>query len=107
MTTYASTTPGPLDAETVRDLDRQLAEVEEARAAQLAAIEDPTDDLTTEAVTAAYQETVRTILAEVRLARRRLADGTYGACTRCHGPIAPERLEWRPWATTCIDCAKK
>jgi len=35
----------------------------------------------------------------------RLDDGTYGTCTRCGEPIAPGRLEARPTATTCVDCA--
>ena len=28
-------------------------------------------------------------------------------CSICGKPIAPARLEALPWATTCIDCAKK
>jgi RNA polymerase-binding transcription factor DksA len=32
--------------------------------------------------------------------------GAYGICERCGGPIAPERLEARPDARLCIDCAR-
>jgi len=37
----------------------------------------------------------------------RLAAGTYGTCTRCGNPIAPERLEALPAATRCINCADR
>lgn len=38
-------------------------------------------------------------------AAARLADGTYGRCTRCGVAIAPERLDALPAAETCIACA--
>jgi DnaK suppressor protein len=41
-------------------------------------------------------------LVEAALAR--LADGSFGTCLRCGGPIAPERLEALPWAAHCIAC---
>lgn len=44
-------------------------------------------------------------LAELAAARARLAEGTYGTCEVCGGPIAPARLEARPTARTCITCA--
>ena len=44
-------------------------------------------------------------LAEVDAAVRRVDDGTYGRCRVCGGPIGAGRLEARPTATTCIDCA--
>ena len=43
-------------------------------------------------------------LVEAALAR--LDAGTYGACTSCGKPIAPERLEAIPWAAFCIDCQR-
>ena len=45
-------------------------------------------------------------LAEVEAAIARLDDGTYGACTRCGRPLAPERLEALPLAAHCIDCQR-
>ena len=44
-------------------------------------------------------------LAEVGAAEQRLVDGTYGDCQVCGRPIAADRLEARPEARTCIDCA--
>ncbi len=45
-------------------------------------------------------------LAAIDAALARLDAGTYGQCTSCHNPIAPERLEARPWAALCIDCQR-
>ncbi len=43
--------------------------------------------------------------AELDRAADRVAAGTYGTCERCGTLIAPARLEARPSAATCIDCA--
>ncbi|WP_224390982.1 TraR/DksA C4-type zinc finger protein [Pseudonocardia sp. ICBG1293] len=42
---------------------------------------------------------------ELDRAADRMAAGSYGRCTVCGGPIAPERLEALPAARTCISCA--
>lgn len=47
----------------------------------------------------------RANLAEVDAALERVKAGVYGTCERCGRPIAPARLEVRPVARTCIDCA--
>lgn len=46
-------------------------------------------------------------LAELDAAELRIAEGTYGTCETCGGPIAPERLEVRPVARECIRCASR
>jgi DnaK suppressor protein len=38
-------------------------------------------------------------------ALEKLADGTYGTCDRCGGPIATARLHAMPESVLCIDCA--
>lgn len=43
--------------------------------------------------------------AEVDRALARVAAGTYGTCIRCSRPIGFARLEARPAAELCIDCA--
>jgi DnaK suppressor protein len=48
------------------------------------------------------QEHLLAMLDEVRRARRRVADGSYGSCDVCGEPIPEGRLEARPWATRCI-----
>lgn len=47
------------------------------------------------------------VLAEINTALKRIEDGTYGTCTVCGKEIAPERLEAYPWASLCIDDARK
>ncbi|HZG36572.1 MAG TPA: TraR/DksA C4-type zinc finger protein [Gaiellaceae bacterium] len=46
-------------------------------------------------------------LREVEDALGRIDDGTYGSCATCGNPIGEERLEAVPWATLCIDDARK
>src|SRR4029077_16361812 len=48
------------------------------------------------------QEHLLAMLEEVRQARRRLADGTYGICEVCGEPVPEDRLEVRPWAVRCV-----
>jgi RNA polymerase-binding transcription factor DksA len=47
------------------------------------------------------------VLAEINTALRRIDEGTYGTCVVCGNAIAPERLEAYPWASLCIDDARK
>ncbi|WP_237770181.1 TraR/DksA family transcriptional regulator [Ornithinimicrobium sp. CNJ-824] len=54
---------------------------------------------------AAVTDQAREHLAEVEAALGRLADGTYGTCPVCGGPIDPARLEARPTARTCVQHA--
>ena len=49
------------------------------------------------------EENADAVLGEIDAALKRIDDGTYGTCEVCGQPIAPERLEARPWATLCID----
>lgn len=43
-------------------------------------------------------------LAEIEEARVRLAEGDYGRCESCGGPIPGARLELRPTARRCVAC---
>lgn len=45
-------------------------------------------------------------IASVKRALSRLRDGTYGTCVRCGNEISEARLEARPEAALCIDCAR-
>ena len=47
------------------------------------------------------------VLSEINSALKRIDDGTYGTCTACGKDIALERLEAYPWASLCIDDARK
>lgn len=44
-------------------------------------------------------------LAELDRALERLERGDYGRCETCGAPIPVERLEVRPAASTCVQCA--
>ena len=55
----------------------------------------------------ALRDRSRMELSRVEAALRSIDDGTYGTCTSCGNPIAPERLEAIPWVATCLDCARK
>jgi DnaK suppressor protein len=46
-------------------------------------------------------------IASVDRALERIVAGTYGECVRCGGQIGPARLEARPEAALCIDCARQ
>ncbi len=43
-------------------------------------------------------------LGRVHTSLARVADGTYGKCARCGVDIPPERLEFMPEATHCVQC---
>ena len=49
---------------------------------------------------------VRSELAEIDHALTRIDDGTYGICARCGKRITVARLDARPTAELCIDCAR-
>lgn len=46
-------------------------------------------------------------LGEVEAALSRLAEGTYGHCEACGKPIGQARLEAKPAARRCINCASR
>ncbi|MGY1593664.1 TraR/DksA family transcriptional regulator [Geodermatophilus sp. SYSU D00708] len=43
-------------------------------------------------------------IEEIDAALRRIAAGTYGRCVDCGNTIPAERLEFRPFAATCVSC---
>jgi YteA family regulatory protein len=53
----------------------------------------------------ALEENDRDALEQIAEALKKIENGTYGKCERCHKPIAPARLEALPYATLCIECA--
>jgi RNA polymerase-binding transcription factor DksA len=50
---------------------------------------------------------LRETLSGVERALGKLPDGTYGVCEDCGEPINPLRLEAKPAARYCINCAAK
>lgn len=80
-----------------------LEEAEETRRRHLAEQPVPAVD---DIVAILHRESVERTLGDIRAALRRLDKGTYGVCARCSKPIPAGRLELRPWAETCTDCAR-
>lgn len=56
---------------------------------------------------AALLDHARRRLAELDDALARVDAGAFGICALCGAPIGLERLEARPTATTCINCASR
>lgn len=96
-----------------RQLEAQLAELEDRlqRIEQdLAGPADPDsseravqmeDDQSLEGQAAVISDQI----ASVRRALDRIEEGTYGECVKCGREIAEGRLEARPEAALCIECA--
>jgi DnaK suppressor protein len=92
------------------DLRRQLAELGHGREGGLTYDSNFADSsqVTAErgeadALAAKLVET----LEEVDAALAKIDGGTYGTCEQCGKEIAPARLEAKPGARYCIDCASK
>lgn len=100
------------------DIDRFLATRENELNAELAELTKPVGEIGTisfgkrvgegtsmavDRLTAvSAQEQLLAALQDVRRARQRVAEGTYGLCEVCGEPIPHERLEARPWAVRCV-----
>jgi RNA polymerase-binding transcription factor DksA len=46
-------------------------------------------------------------LAEIDAALARIADGSYGECIDCGGPIGRARLQVHPMAVRCAPCQSR
>ena len=98
------------------DAEERLAEFDDAMAEVRIARSDATADdehdpegptMTQEwSQRTAVLADVRAELAEIDLALARITGGSYGVCARCGRRIAVGRLDARPTATLCIDCAR-
>ena len=101
---------GRLRAERAAEFDDQMSEVRHARSEASADDEhDPEGPTMTQewSQRTAVLADVRAELAGVERALARIADGSYGTCANCGGRITVARLDARPTATLCIDCARR
>ena len=114
----ATFTVGRYSGEVRLDIDQLLAEREDQLHAELAELTKPTGEvgsisfgkrvgegtsMAVDRLTAvSTQEHLLVTLEDVRRARQRLAQGSYGLCEVCGEPIPEERLEVRPWAVRCV-----
>jgi DnaK suppressor protein len=47
------------------------------------------------------------LLRNVRLALRRIDEGTFGVCVHCDEEISPKRIAAVPWTPYCISCQEQ
>jgi RNA polymerase-binding protein DksA len=80
-------------------IERDLAEPPEADSSERAVQMEDDESLEAQAVLVSRE------IASVRRALERIEDGTYGECANCGSAIAEGRLEARPEAALCIECA--
>ena len=80
-------------------IERDLAEPPEADSSERAVQMEDDDALEAQAAMVSNE------IASVRRALERIEDGSYGECIRCGNDIAAGRLEARPEAALCIECA--
>jgi len=50
---------------------------------------------------------LRESLSDVEDALAKLDNGTFGTCESCGQPISPDRLEAKPAAKLCMECASR
>ena len=62
-------------------------------------------DLADDEALEGVDEVLRQEIGQIRTALLRIENGTYGTCSQCGKDISRKRLEARPIATRCIDCA--
>ena len=93
----------------LEDIDRQLAEL---RALRETVSDDDEHDPDGVSLSSEWsrleglKQTQLQALAATDAAAARVESGDDGTCVVCGDPLAPERLEARPDATTCIRCAR-
>ena len=96
-----------------QDLRRQGATLAEVRAARSGADADDEHDpegptLSDEwSLRAGVHAELAASVAAIDAALLCIADGSYGRCLRRGEPIGRDRLEARPAAELCIDCARE
>ena len=95
-------------------LEAQLAELEERQARIADDLAEPLNadsgeqavEMEDDASLEGQGALVTKEIASVKRALGRIEDGIYGECVRCGEEISEARLEARPEAALCIDCAR-
>lgn len=108
-----STDPGGVAAELQQKADELRSRIDElTRAPEAGAtigfgkrIGDGTIQAIQQFTDTSTAESLQRTLNEVTDALTRLETGEYGHCVVCGQPIPEARLEFRPWAATCVEHA--
>jgi DnaK suppressor protein len=95
----------------LKERDDIIGEVKQISESSKEMGQDGTQDIGDEAaniynkqILLSLSENERVRLQEVDEALDRIANGTYGTCEECGGPISLKRLEVRPVAKYCVPC---
>lgn len=96
-------------------LEAQLAELEDRQQRIAVDLSEPLDpdsseqavEIEDDAALEGQAALIAREIASVKRALARIEDGTYGVCVRCGSEVAQARLNARPEAALCIDCASK
>ena len=105
-------------AELEQDKERTLAELDRLRRYMEDGVEerivdggedsvDAAADVYEREKTLAIIQTLENKLAAIERGLRAAEKGKYGICEICGQPIAPARLEFLPYITTCVKCQAK
>lgn len=68
-------------------------------------IGDGTSQAIQQMADASSAQNLQALLEATLRARKKIDEGSYGRCDVCDQPIGDERLEFRPWSTTCVQHA--
>lgn len=91
----------------LRDLGAKAEEIEDdLRTPRSASWEDRATEIEGDEVLNALEESAVTEIREIRVALKRIEDGTYEICAGCGEKINEKRLKALPYATLCIKCAE-
>ncbi len=88
-------------------LKTELSELEAPDKHHLADLEEMASDTHDTDSVCAIMALGASTIDQIDQALTKIEEGTYGICEDCGKPIAFERLEALPFATTCIECKKK
>jgi len=91
----------------MEETSRRAMETEGARPGFGKRVGDYTAGAVEAASNSALARNLGQSMDEMRRAIEKIDEGTYGLCDRCHQPIAPERLDFLPSATLCIECKRQ
>jgi DnaK suppressor protein len=85
-----------------RALDGDISMLQEGGDVMDAAMDTAQDEISSQLVEVESRE-----LTQIEEALARFKDKVYGDCEICDKPIPLARLQAVPYATTCIECARK
>lgn len=84
----------------IHEVDHELGEPKSAD------LNDQAIDLEDDEVLESLGEAAQKEISLLKLALKRIKDGSYGICARCEEPISDARLQAVPYAPLCKQCAQ-